>query len=98
MVMNAAVEPRPGASSSAADGERHARSATLLAVSTGTYQQYPPLSTAIHRKEKEAKRKEERPTTDFFSSSNVNDNSNGKENGSRNGQQRTTKTGHFYAA
>ncbi|HVA67104.1 MAG TPA: hypothetical protein VNK24_09315, partial [Elusimicrobiota bacterium] len=30
------------------------------------------LSTAIHRKEKEAKRKEERPTTDIFLSSNDN--------------------------
>lgn len=34
----------------------------------------PPLSTVIHRKEKVAKRKEERPTTAFFFSSNDNGN------------------------
>lgn len=35
-----------------------------------SYALCPPLSTAIHSKEKVAKRKEEQPTTDFFFSSN----------------------------
>jgi hypothetical protein len=49
------------------------RRAAVLGDSTGSCAPYPPLSTAIHRKEKEAKRKEERPTTTLFFSSNDND-------------------------
>ena len=43
---------------------------TATGGSERSYPLCPPLSTAIHRKEKVAKRKEERPTTAFFFSSN----------------------------